>query len=57
MRTRWVCLLFLTAGSLVLGLAALWIFGEWRFQAGLKQAKADIESSRFEKAARWLAAQ
>jgi enediyne biosynthesis protein E4 len=57
MRTRWVCLLFLAAGSIVLGLAALWIFGEWRFQAGLKRAKADIESSRFEKAGRWLAAQ
>ena len=48
---------------LTAGLSSLWAGGrcgssqERRFQAGLKQAKADIDARRFEAAGRWLAAQ
>ena len=44
------------AGLLVLCCAAMWAVPAWRFQAGLKKARADIRAKRFEGAGRWLAA-
>ena len=57
MRSRWVSWLFLAATALLVGWGALWTVAERRFQAGLQQARMDIESNRFEAAGRWLAAQ
>jgi enediyne biosynthesis protein E4 len=57
MRPRWVSLFCLAAVLLLLGLGVLWTLAELRFQAGLKQAKADIAARRFDAAGRWLAAQ
>lgn len=42
---------------LALGWLVSWVVAEWHFQAGLKQAKADMDSRRFEAAGRWLATQ
>ncbi len=44
-------------GLLVLGWGAMWAVPEWQFQAGLKKAREEIASKRFEAAGRWLAAQ
>ena len=44
------------ASLLALGWLASWVVAERQFQAGLKQAKADMDSRRFEAARRWLAA-
>jgi enediyne biosynthesis protein E4 len=57
MRSRWGSLLFLAAILLLVGWGALWTVAERQFQAGLQQAKVDIELDRFEVAGRWLAAQ
>ncbi len=53
-RALWFCG---AAGLVALGWGALWASSERRFQAGLKQARSDIDASRFEAAGRWLAAQ
>ena len=46
-----------TAVLLALGWGASWTVAEWQFRAGLKKARADIYSRRFEAAGHWLAAQ
>ena len=53
-RAFWFCG---AASLLALGWLASWIIAELRFEAGLKKAKADMDSGRFEAACRWLAAQ
>jgi enediyne biosynthesis protein E4 len=53
-RALWLCGV---VGLLSLGWGTLWAFREWRFQSGLKRAKADIASRRFEAAGGWLAAE
>jgi enediyne biosynthesis protein E4 len=60
MRRRWVLLFWLLC--VVAGLSAVCVGGlrlvqDRRFQAGLKQAKSDIDAGRFEAAGRWLAVQ
>ena len=55
MRPRWVSFVCLTAGLLALGWGAIWILAERQFQAGLKKARAEIESRQFDTAARRLA--
>ncbi len=57
MYRRWVSLAVLAAGFLALGWGAQRTFAEWRFRAGLKQARADVAARRFEAARRWLASQ
>ena len=57
MHSRWLSWLSLAAIVVALGWGAARILAERRFQAGLKKAEADIDSSRFEAAGRWLAAQ
>ena len=47
-------LLCLIAGLGVLAWGGSWILAERRFQAGLKQAKADMDAKRFEVAGAWL---
>jgi tetratricopeptide (TPR) repeat protein len=46
----------LTASVLMLALGGWWILAERRFQAGLRLAKAEMDSGRFEAAARRLTA-
>ena len=53
-RFFWFCT---AVGLLMLGWGAMRAVAEWRFQSGLKQARADIDANRFEAARRWLTAQ
>jgi YD repeat-containing protein len=55
MGRRWISWSCLAGSLLVLGWGAARTFAEWRFQAGLGQAKADIAARRFDAARRWLA--
>ncbi len=57
MRSRWVPLLSLGAGLLVVGWGALWIRAERRFQTGLDAARARIASGQFEGVRIWLSEQ
>jgi tetratricopeptide (TPR) repeat protein len=57
MRRRWVLWFWLAGGLLALVWGGSWTFAEWRFQSGLKQAKADVAAGRLEAARRWLTAQ
>ncbi|MGP0068326.1 MAG: FG-GAP-like repeat-containing protein [Isosphaeraceae bacterium] len=56
-RASLIVLLCLIAGLGALYRPALSILAERRFQAGLKQAKADMDAKRFGAAGAWLAAQ
>jgi enediyne biosynthesis protein E4 len=53
-RVFWFCG---AGGLLILGWGAIWVVPEWRFQAGLKKARADIDSKQFDAASRWLTSQ
>jgi tetratricopeptide (TPR) repeat protein len=57
MRRRWILRLWLAGGLISLAWGGSWTWAAWRFQTGLKQAKADLTAGRFESARRWLAAQ
>jgi enediyne biosynthesis protein E4 len=57
MSRRWVSLICLAAGSVMLVGAAAWIVEERRFQAGFERAKGDVDARRFDRARRWLLAQ
>jgi tetratricopeptide (TPR) repeat protein len=57
MRRRWVSLMCLAAGSVMLISIAAWIVAERRFQAGFRQARGDVDARRFDRARRWLLAQ
>ena len=57
MRRRWTSRLVLAIVSLAIAVGASWTFAEWRFEAGLSRARADLAARRFEAARRWLASQ
>lgn len=57
MHRQLVSRLCLTGFAVALGWASWWTFGKWRFQAGLRQAKAELAAGRFDAAHRWLAVQ
>jgi thioredoxin-like negative regulator of GroEL len=57
MQRPWISRSGLAVGLLGLGLGASWTVAAWRFQAGLRVARAEIAAGRFEAARRWLAAQ
>jgi enediyne biosynthesis protein E4 len=57
MQRRWATWFVMVIGGLAMAAGASWTFAEWRFEAGLSRARADLAAQRFEEARRWLAAQ
>lgn len=53
-RFSWLCLAVVLVA---IGWGAWWLVAERQFQVGLRQARADVDARRFERAGRWLAAQ
>ncbi len=57
MRPRFAPRLVLLLASVPLACGGWWTYGEWRFDAGLSCARADLAARRFDAARQWLASQ
>ena len=57
MRPRYAPRLVLLLASVPLACGGWWTYGEWRFEAGLSRARADLTARRFDAARQWLSSQ